>query len=158
MAPRTYASFSRRATLAWLGAALTALVGSPAATVPREAHSTSEADRGPGSGLKILLHVSDDNGWPAILSNLKNLTRNYAAAQVRVVADGSSVYALHGATDFTSELAGYAKAGVDIRVCHNALDDHGIDPRTVPAYAHVVPAGVVDLVESQNAGFRYVKP
>lgn len=148
---------SRRAALRRLGTGLAAVTGA-AGLVHAAAAQTATPTGAKGAGLKILLHVSDDDGWVPADSNLTNLTRDYGAAQIRVVVDGSGVYAFQGSTDITAKLAQFAKAGVEIQICHNALHDHAIDPSTIPSYAHIVPAGVIALVESQNEGFRYVKP
>ena len=155
---RPGANISRRSALRRIGAGMAATAGVAGTGGAIAAQDATPAAGGAGAGLKILLHVSDDDGWVPADSNLTNLTRDYPAAEIRVVVDGSGVYAFQGASDVTAKLEAFSRTGVDIRICANALRDHQIDPQTLPAYAHLVPAGVIDLVESQNAGFRYVKP
>ena len=113
---------------------------------------------GQGAGLKVVLHVSDPDGWPPALSNLHNLTTEFSAMEVRVVVDGGGVYLFQGENDLTSELRTVAEAGVVIQACHNALHEKQIDPDTMPSFVQVVPGGVPALVEAQNEGYRYVKP
>lgn len=76
----------------------------------------------PGS-LKIVLHVSDPDGWPPALSNARNLVAQFPAIKVRIVTDGGGVYGLQGANDLVTAMAAVARAGVPIEACHNALDE-----------------------------------
>ena len=108
--------------------------------------------------LKLVLHIDEADRWPAVLSNLTNLTRDYPDAEIRVVANGHGVYAFLGQSDLTTKLEAFAGQGVQLQVCRNALRERQVDPAQMPQYAQVVPAGVVALAESQQQGFAYVKP
>ncbi len=108
--------------------------------------------------LKLVLHVGQADRWPAVLSNLNNLTRDYPGASVRVLANGAGVYAFQAPNDLRDRIAGFAEGGVTFQVCANVLREHAVDPNTLPAYAHVVPAGVVALAAAQTERFAYVKP
>ncbi|MFO1315793.1 MAG: DsrE family protein [Burkholderiales bacterium] len=111
----------------------------------------------PGS-LKIVLHVSDPDGWPPALSNARNLVAQFPAIKVRIVTDGGGVYGLQGANDLVTAMAAVARAGVPIEACHNALDEKKIAPSSLPAFVKVVPAGVIALAQAQAEGYAYVKP
>jgi intracellular sulfur oxidation DsrE/DsrF family protein len=137
---------------AWAGVAGTAL-GLAASTA-----SAQPATPSGGEQLRVVLHVSDPDGWPPALSNLNNLTTQFPEIGVRVVVDGGGVYVFQGENDLTTELEKVAGAGVEIQACHNALDEKQIDPSTLPSFVQVVPGGVPALIEAQNAGYRYVKP
>jgi len=56
------------------------------------------------------------------------------------------------------ELTQLVAAGVELQVCPNALQEHGIDPTTIPTFAQTSLGGVVALVLAQHEGFAYVKP
>ena len=58
------------------------------ATVLGAAASASAQTAQPARPLKIVLHVSDPDGWPPALSNARNLSQKYPAVKVRVIADG----------------------------------------------------------------------
>ncbi len=111
----------------------------------------------PGA-LRIVLHVSDPDGWPPALSNAKNLTAQFPTIKVKIVTDGGGVYGLQGANDLVSSMAAVARAGVPIEACHNALDEKRIAPASLPAFVKVVPAGVIALAQAQAEGYAYVKP
>jgi intracellular sulfur oxidation DsrE/DsrF family protein len=110
------------------------------------------------SNIKIVFHADQVDHWPAALTNVKNVTRDFPAAQVRVVANGAGVYLLLGKSDLTERMRQAAELGVQIQVCRNALNALSIAESDVPPFAQVVPAGVIAIAEAQNEGFSYIKP
>lgn len=48
---------------------------------------------------KLVLHVDQANDCPAAFGNLKNLRRDYLVAEIRVVANGTGIYAFVGQSD-----------------------------------------------------------
>ena len=108
--------------------------------------------------FKVVLHAAEEQNWPYVLSNLRNLTAEWPQARLRVVVDGSAVFTLQGENVLTTELAKVAAAGVEVQVCPNALREHQIDPATIPAYATTNLGGVVALVLANQEGYVYVKP
>lgn len=145
----------RRALLT--GAAAAGLMAAGAATAQAPAAGPARAAPAPGS-LKIVLHVSDPDGWPPALSNARNLSAQFPTIKVRIVTDGSGVYSLQGTNDLVATMAAVARAGVPIEACHNALDEKKIAPASLPAFVKVVPAGVIALAQAQAEGYAYVKP
>ncbi|MCA1648234.1 MAG: DsrE family protein [Chloroflexi bacterium] len=89
---------------------------------------------------------------------MNNLTRDYPEAQVRVVANGTGVYAFLGQSDLVERLKEVADKGVALQVCRNSLHEHHVDAVALPPFAVLVRAGVVALAESQQNGFAYIKP
>lgn len=133
------------------------LTGAAAAAGLLAAGAAAAQAPAPGA-LKIVLHVSDPDGWPPALSNAKNLTAQFPTIKVKIVTDGGGVYGLQGANDLVSAMAAVARAGVPIEACHNALDEKKIAPASLPAFVKVVPAGVIALAQAQAEGYAYVKP
>ena len=157
------AGVSRRGALGRLGAAAAGALGCPWASAalsrPAAAQEATPVDTaGVPADFKVVLHVSEEQHWPYVRSNLANLTQEWPRARIRVVVDGTAVYTLQGENDLASALAAAAAAGVEFQVCPNALREHGIDPATIPAFAQVKLGGVVALVAAQQEGFAYVKP
>ena len=110
------------------------------------------------SDLKIVFHIDQADRWPATFGNLNNLTRDYPDANIRVVANGSGIYALTSQSDLLEKLEHFADKHVTIQACNNALKEHHVDPATLPAFVEVVPAGVVAVAQAQQEGFAYIKP
>lgn len=147
---------SRRGVAAGLAAAGIAGLGSVAMAQAQEATPSPTPVVPPD--FKVVLHASDPDHWPYVLSNLTNLTAQWPKAHIRVVVDGTAVYGLQGTTDVTTKLTPMATAGVEVQVCPNALHEHDIDPSTMPSWAQISLGGVVALVSAQRDGYAYVKP
>jgi intracellular sulfur oxidation DsrE/DsrF family protein len=148
------AGWSRRRALQTAGVAVVTAAGiaEHALDVGAQATPTIPAD------FKVVLHAAEIQNWPYVLSNLRNLTQEWPRAQLRVVVDGSAVTSLQGENNLTTDLTQFARAGVELQVCPNALREHGIDPATIPAFAQTSLGGVVALVVAHHEGFVYVKP
>lgn len=108
--------------------------------------------------FKFVLHAAQEQDWNYVLSNLNNLTQEWPKASLRVVVDGSAVYTLASDNDLSARLGTLANAGVEVRVCPNALKEHQIPASEIPAYANTDLGGVVALVQAMNQGFHYIKP
>src|SRR5215212_1846657 len=156
------AGWSRRRALQSAGAALVTAVGiaehAPDAMAQDPTGSPAAATPTIPADFKVVLHAAEVQNWQYVLSNLRNLTQEWPRARLRVVVDGSAVTSLQGANNLTAELDTFAKAGVELQVCPNALHEHGIDPATIPTFAKTDLGGVVALVLAQHEGFAYVKP
>ena len=48
--------------------------------------------------------------------------------------------------------------GLEVRVCQNALNSNKMDPKVLFPQCKVIPAGLVELVDLQRAGYAYVNP
>src|SRR5689334_1478783 len=132
---------SRRGVAAGLAAAGIAGFGSVGTAQAQEATPSPTPVVPPD--FKVVLHASDPDHWPYVLSNLTNLTAQWPQAHIRVVVDGTAVYGLQGATDVTTKLGQMAEAGaVEVQVCPNAIKEHGIDPSTMPSWAQITLGGV----------------
>lgn len=157
------AEMTRRGALGHFGAALAVTAGiaglNQIAVAAQDAPSTPAAPSEPvPPDFKVVLHASQTQHWPYIISNLRNLTQEWPQARLRVVVDGSAVYPLQGQNAITDELAKMDAAGVEFEVCPNALREHQIDPSTIPTYASTSLGGVVALVQAAHEGFTYIKP
>jgi len=152
-------SLATLAALAMLGAGMAATTGIAIGRAPALAQdATPPATPAVPVDFRVVLHAGQEENWPYVLSNLKNLTAEWPNARIRVVADGSAVYTLQGSSDQLAELAAAAAAGVVVHVCPNALKEHQIDPASIPSYALTNLGGVVALVQAQLEGFAYIKP
>ena len=87
-----------------------------------------------------ILHVSDVARWPAALSNLGNLTQLGLAHGITVIVNGTGVYALQGANDWTAQMEAAAGAGVDFFACSRSLANHEFVEGTLPEWLGQVPA------------------
>lgn len=94
-----------------------------------------------------VLHVSDVARWPATLSNLGNLTQLGLAHGIAVIVNGTGVYALQGANDWTAHMKAAAHAGVDFFACARSLANHEFVEGTLPEWLGQVPAAIPAIRE-----------
>lgn len=111
----------------------------------------------------LLMHLDLDD--PKRLNIVTDNIGNYLVAlpnetfQVVVVANGPAV------TFFTKEgchlpevIEKLAAQNVAFCICANALRKFQITPEQLLPQCTVVPAGIVEIVHRQRAGFAYIKP
>lgn len=56
------------------------------------------------------------------------------------------------------KLAALAEAGVDFRMCNNALTAAGYEPQDMHGFVTVVPAGFPEIAYLQSRGYTYINP
>lgn len=152
----THIGLTRRRALPVIGGVAAAGLAAPAKE-PAMAQQTATPTALPPD-FKVVFHVGEAQNWPFALSNLRNVTKDWPQAHLRVVVDGSAVQVLQGQNSLTDELGMVAAKGIEVQVCPNALAEHRIDPATIPSYATTALGGVVALVTAQHEGYAYIKP
>ncbi len=111
----------------------------------------------------LLLHVDKTDGSLNIaFSNAINYARalhgREAFKMVLVANSGAVTQLTADNAAIKTKLEEAVAAGLQIKVCKNALDANNITPDKLYSQCAVVPAGVVEIVDLQRAGFAYVKP
>jgi len=114
---------------------------------------------------KVVLHINETERWQVALGNAANLLKAAGERKAEAVclANGSAVLSYEDAALVAAmrELAG---KGVLFLACRNSMrkmkEDKkiGIGEEGLPDFVQVVPAGILALVERQQAGYAYVKP
>lgn len=111
---------------------------------------------------KVLIQVSDDDAkkWNLALNNAKNLQQAMGADKVNieVVVYGPGI----GMLKFDSAVAGRVdeaiNAGVKIVACENTMKAQKLEKTDMMSTIDYVPAGVVEIVKKQRAGYAYLRP
>lgn len=110
-----------------------------------------------------ILHI--DVGDPDRLKMVLHNAVNYLNAlpnekfELDIIGNGGSAVLF---TTDQPELHDLAKPviarGVKIKVCANAMADKGVPREKIWPECQIVPAGLVEVVRLQKAGFAYIKP
>lgn len=108
--------------------------------------------------MRYLLHVTEADRWPAVLSNLGNLTQLGLAGQVTVLINGTAIYAIQGRNDWTAAMERAANAGATFEVCERSLVNHQFDQESLPTWITQIWAAVPVIAEHMADGYAYVKP
>ena len=88
---------------------------------------------------RFLLHVTQADRWPAVISNLRNLADQGLSRRVRVMINGTAIYAVQGDNDWTEAMREAAQDGTVRHDGFAALPGETFDdaccPRSVTAKA-----------------------
>lgn len=111
--------------------------------------------------LVVHMDACDMNLLDLALNNIAN----YLAAlegktpcSVTLVANAAAVKLFTRDCPKASRIAELASRGVRFKLCANALRSQNLQETDLLESCTVVPAGMVELVRLQDAGFAYVKP
>ncbi len=111
----------------------------------------------------LLVHVdlADAARMTMALTNIKNYQKALQGQEYSVVVlanAGAVPFYLEKSEAHAETIKELAASGVTFKACINALNKHGIKPEELPSFVEVVPAGIVEIVDLQRAGFAYLKP
>jgi intracellular sulfur oxidation DsrE/DsrF family protein len=104
---------------------------------------------------KVLFHIDESEKWLLLLSNISNLLAAAENVSVEAVANSAAVRFYIAEHPLMDDLAA---SGVVFCACANALRGAEISADALPSYVRVVPAGVLEIMEQQEAGYCYIKP
>lgn len=107
---------------------------------------------------KYLLHITEADKWPRVLSNLGNLTTLGLANRIRVMINGTAIYVIQGDNDWTQAMRQASEAGAIFEVCEKSLINHGIDFNSIPNWITPIWAAVPVIAEHVADGYTYIKP
>jgi len=154
----------RRLALAALAATALALPMTAQADEPLTPYGTAKVDMHEYPEVDQVFDVNYED--PKSLNTLYSFVRN-----TRAVVPGKTVIVTHGPElrAFAKEnydkyyavmdrMAELAAAGVEFRMCNNALRAAGYAPEDMHGFVTVIPAGFPEIVMLQAQGYAYVNP
>ncbi len=111
----------------------------------------------------LILHMDSDEAqlMRLVLRNAANYLNALEKEkfQLVIVANGPAVRQfIHDNGENEETGKALAARGAQFRLCANALRDNGLAPGQLWPFCAVVPAGLVEIVELQRAGYAYIKP
>ena len=111
----------------------------------------------------LVLHL--DSGETGMFRLVARNASNYLKAlagekfELHVVANGQGVKLFTTEHEELRDLGEQLMAqGVRFKICANALAENAIDPVNLWPGCLIVPAGLVEIVKLQRAGYAYIKP
>lgn len=112
--------------------------------------------------FNAVLHIDlgDESRFRLVARNCANYLEALPDEEFElvVVANGGAVTLFSGHEELRKLAEPLMEKGVRFKICHNALDEHNIDPVSLWPGCLVVPAGLVELVKLQRSGYAYIKP
>lgn len=104
--------------------------------------------------MKVVFHIDELDKWVETSHNVANLLKDAPETDIVVSVNGIAI------TGYLDEkhLDFIQLEGVAFHACNNAMKANHINPDSLPENVEVVPAGVLDLIKLQHAGYAYIKP
>lgn len=102
---------------------------------------------------------ADPARWNLTLGNIANALEGIGAdkADIELVVYGPGIAMLRKDSVVADKLAAALGHGVRVAACQNSMRGFGIDAADLVPGVGVVPAGVVELIRRQHAGYAYVR-
>ena len=111
---------------------------------------------------KIVFHVTENDPakWNQILNNAKNVQQAVGKDKVaiEVVANGPGLNMLKFDSEVAVRMTDAQKEGVVFNACGTTMKALKVSEKDLHNGVKVVPAGIVDIMKKQEAGWTYVKP
>ena len=134
-------------------AALAFVIGGP---------KVAEAAKQPAAKEHVVIQVSDGDTktWNQALNVVKNLQQAYGKNKVvvRVVAFGNGIGMLQMESVVGTRVQEAMSSGTQIVACQNTMKGHHLTPQDMLSKIGYVPAGVVDIIKKERAGWAVVRP
>ena len=115
-----------------------------------------------GAPTRVVVQVSeaDPARWNLVLNNVKNLQDELGADKVTVeiVAYGPGIGMLKFDAPTTSRVCEAITAGVAVQACENTMRNQKLERADMHPNVTYVPAGVVQIIRRQQAGWAYLRP
>lgn len=111
---------------------------------------------------KVVFQVSDADPakWNLALNNAKNVQQAIGAdkSEVEIVVYGPGIGMLKEDSSIGNRVAEAKKEGVAIVACQNTMKGMKLTETDMLPNTSYVPAGVVEIMHKQKAGFAYIRP
>jgi len=110
----------------------------------------------------LVFHVTDNDPakWNQILNNINNVQQALGKENVaiEVVANGAGLNMLKFDSEVANRMTDAHNNGVTLAACGTTMKALKVSEKDLHAGVTVVPAGIVEVMQKQEAGWSYVKP
>lgn len=111
---------------------------------------------------KAVFQVSDADPmkWNLALNNAKNVQDDLGAeaVELEIVVYGPGIGMLKADSPVAQRIAAALKNGVKVVACENTMKAQKLGYTDMLPNIGYVPAGVVELMKKQQAGYAYIRP
>lgn len=128
--------------------------------------SVAAADIGarpPAAGKQgIVIQVSDDNPktWNQALNVVRNIQKSYGKDKVEIelVAFGHGIGILKADSTLANRIDDTVASGAHVYACMNTMRGRKLTKDDMNPKIAYVPAGVIEIIEKQKAGWTAIRP
>ena len=103
---------------------------------------------------------TDTAKWNQILNNANNVQQALGKENVMIeaVANGAGLNMLKLDSEVANRMTESVKNGVILAACGTTMKAMKVSEKDLHAGVKVVPAGIVEIMQKQEAGWSYLKP
>ena len=108
----------------------------------------------------VVIHVTDNVEWKwnQALNNAGNLKKRFGKdIQVEIVVNGPGLKMMMFDSAVGNRMEAAIKNGIDLMACGATMKAMKVDKKDLYPGVKVVPGGVVEIMEKQEAGWTYIK-
>ncbi len=106
---------------------------------------------------KVLIHLSDRNGWRHVLAQAAGMVEEDRGARVVIVADQfAGAFCASCGPDLVEKMEDAASLGIVILVCEASLNTLNIKKEKLPKVLKTVPAAYPEIISKKKQGFVYI--
>lgn len=122
-------------------------------------HAALAADA--GKKHHVVFHVTDSDPvkWNQVLNNAGNLQKNIGKdnIDIEVVANGPGLDMFKLETETGSRMSDAIKNGISMMACGTTMKAMKVTEKDLFPGVIVVPGGVIEIMQKQEAGWTYLK-
>lgn len=108
--------------------------------------------------MKTIFHIDNNDKWPVVFGNVKNLIKEYNDNNYDIIVLANSKAVLNYLNnDIIENVLSLSNSNVTFKACNNALNNLKVDKDKLNSKIEVVPAGVFELTLKQKEGYSYIK-
>ncbi|MEY4749181.1 MAG: hypothetical protein RIQ60_1395 [Pseudomonadota bacterium] len=112
---------------------------------------------------KVVFQVSDADPakWNLALNNARNVQDDLGgpdAVELEIVVYGPGIGMLKAGSAVSERVAQALHSGVKVVACENTMKNQKLGYADMLPAIGYVPAGVVELMKKQQAGYAYIRP
>jgi hypothetical protein len=110
----------------------------------------------------VVIQVSDNDPakWNLALNNARNIQNDLGKDKVdiEIVAYGPGINMLKKDSEVGPRLDEATMGGVAVSACQNTMKAQKLSEKDIHASVAYVPAGVLEIMKKQQAGWSYIRP
>jgi intracellular sulfur oxidation DsrE/DsrF family protein len=116
----------------------------------------------PAGKQGVVIQVSDDNPktWTQALNVVRNIQKSYGKDKVDIelVAFGLGIGILKADSTLANRIDDTIASGTHVYACENTMRGFKLSKDEMNSKIAYVPAGVIEIIEKQKAGWSVVRP
>lgn len=127
-------------------------------TAPQKTNKTESLNEKPVHKIVFQLTSSDTLSHKALMKQLNNIMTVAPTTKIEVVCHGPGLdMLLASKTTVREKIKASKNRGVEFMACEFSIKERKLSKEDIISEAGFVPAGIIEIVSKQEAGWSYIK-